>query len=201
MKDPRIDKYISASAPFAQSILNHLRTLVYQACPEVEETMKWSFPHFDYRGPFVSMAAFKAHCAFPFWKAKLMPDPHTLFRERDEKAIGHFGKILFLEDLPPDKIILEYLKEAIKLNEAGVKLPSRKPTEKEKMELSVPPELKEALSLNPKALETFENFSYSNKKEYIEWITEAKTETTRLKRLKTSVEWMAEGKARNWKYL
>jgi len=200
MKDPRIDKYIASSAEFARPILDHLRVLVHQACPEVEEKMKWSFQHYDYKGVFVSMAAFKEHCAFSFWKAKLLPDPHNLLQEREEKAMGHFGKIRSLEDLPPDKVILEYLIAAMKLNEAGIKLVPKKPSEKEKKELRVPPDLIKALSEHPKASETFEKFSYSNKKEYVEWITEAKTEATRRRRLETAVEWMDEGKARNWKY-
>lgn len=200
MNDPRIDKYIEASADFAKPILNHLRTLVRQACPEVEEKMKWSFPHFDFKGPFCSMAAFTQHCAFTFWKAKLMPDPHNLLQEREEKAMGHFGRIRSLQDLPSDIIILKYLGAAMKLNEAGIKLTAKKLTEKEKKELTIPAGLKEALSSNPKASETFEKFSYSNRKEYIMWISEAKTEATRQKRITTAVEWMAEGKSRNWKY-
>lgn len=194
MHDARIDSYIAASAPFARPILNHLRDLVHKACPEVEETMKWSFPHFDFKGPFCSMAAFKQHCAFIFWKAKLMPDPQNLLQEREEKAMGQFGKIRLLGDLSSDEVILDYLAAALKLNEEGIKLAPKKPTEKEKKELTIPPELKEALSSNPKASEVFEKFSYSHKKEYVEWITEAKTEATRNKRITTAVEWMTEGK-------
>jgi len=200
MQDPRIGEYIASSAEFARPILKHLRKLVHQACPDVVETMKWSFPHFDYKGVFVSMAAFKEHCAFSFWKAKLLPDPHNLLQEREEKAMGHFGKIRSLKDLPADQMILDYLKAAMKLNEAGIKQTPKKPTDKEKKDLTVPSDLAEALSSNPKAAGTFKKFSYSHRKEYIEWITGAKTESTRHKRLTTAIEWIAEGKHRNWKY-
>jgi len=199
-KDPRIDEYIATSAPFAQPVLNHLRKLIHQACPAVEEKMKWSFPHFDYKGVFCSMASFKEHCAFNFWKAKLIPDPHNLLKENSMRAMGQFGKIKSLNDLPDDKIILQYLIEAMKLNESGIKVTSGRPPEKEKKELKVPEELIRGLQKNKKALETFEKFTYSHKKEYVQWIAEAKTDVTRKKRVETAIEWMAEGKGRNWKY-
>ena len=200
MKDPRIDQYISASADFAKPVLNHLRKLVHEACPDVEEKMKWSFPHFDNKGVYVSMAGFQEHCAFSFWKAKLMADPHKLLGEKGETAMGHFGRIRSLKDLPSDKILLEYLLEAKRLNDEGKKITPKKPTEKEKKELVVPDELMAALKKEKKALATFETFTYSHRKEYIEWINEAKTDATRDKRIATAVGWMAEGKSRNWKY-
>lgn len=200
MKTHAIDKYIEKSAPFARPILNHLRELVHRACPGAEEKLKWGFPHFDYKGVYVSMAAFKEHCAFNFWKAKLMPDPHHLLGEREEKAMGHFGRIRSLADLPPDDILLEYLLAAKKLNDEGVKAASRKPTEQVKAALAVPGDLLAALKKNPAAWEHFEKFPYSYRKDYISWINEAKTAETREKRIATTVEWTAEGKGRNWKY-
>jgi uncharacterized protein YdeI (YjbR/CyaY-like superfamily) len=195
-----IDDYISKSAAFAQPILKHFRELVHKACPEVEEKMKWSFPHFDYKQEMMcSMAAFKQHCAISFWKAALMKDSKLIENARSEEAMGHLGKIISLKDLPSDKILTSYIKEAMKLNEEGIKLPSR-PVATVKKELEVPGYFLNALQKNKKALKVFEAFAYSNKKEYLQWITEAKTEDTRIKRMTTAIEWIAEGKGRNWKY-
>ncbi len=201
MKNKDVDHYIMESADFAQPILNHLRDLIHLACPEAGEKLKWGFPHFDYKGVYVSMAAFKEHCAFSFWKAKLMADPHGLLGEKEEKAMGHFGRIRSLKDLPSDDIFLEYLLEAKRLNDAGTKVVSRKPSPKEKSELSVPEAFVDALRRHGSALVIFEKFSYSQRKEYVNWIIEAKTEVTRDKRIATAIEWIAEGKVRNWKYL
>ena len=198
--EPKIDAYIEKSAPFAQPILEHLRELVHKACPDVEETIKWGFPHFEYKGILCSMASFKQHCSFGFWKATLMKDEKGLMEQVGKTAMGHFGKITSMKDLPSDKIITSYIKEAMRLNDEEIKLvpktksPAKKP-------LAAPPELLAALKKNKAALKTFEGFSPSNKKEYIEWIVEAKTETTRGKRIETAVEWMAEGKIRHWKYV
>ena len=198
-KDKRIDAYIAKSQDFAKEILTHIRELAHKACPDVEETMKWSFPHFEYYNRTVcSMASFKHHCAFTFWKAKLMKDPHKIFPKTKE-AMGHLGQIKSLKDLPADKIMIEYIKEAANLNKKGVKLPQRKKP-KEKKELVIPDFLAQALGKNKKAFKTFNDFSYSHKKEYLEWVTEAKTEGTRNKRLATTIRWLSEGKDRNWKY-
>ena len=199
-RDPRVDEYIARSAGFAKPILVHLRELVHAAVPDVEETMKWSFPHFDYNGIMCSMAAFKQHCTFGFWKASLMSDTKKILGQLGETAMGNFGRITSLEDLPSDKILTSYIKEAARLNKDGVKLPT-KPKTTGKKELRVPGYFMAALKKNKKALSTFEEFSYSNKKEYVEWITEAKSEETREKRLETAIEWMSEGKIRNWKYI
>jgi uncharacterized protein YdeI (YjbR/CyaY-like superfamily) len=198
-KDSRITSYISKSADFAQPILEKLRSLVHKACPEVEETMKWSFPHFNYKGEMMcSMAGFKQHCAFSFWKAALMKDPALLQNAHSELAMGHFGRICSIKDLPADKIIIAYIKEAMQLNDTGLKISKPKPTVKK--DLEIPDYFGKAVKRNKAAWRVFENFSYSNKKEYLEWITDAKTEETRNKRLTAAIEWMAEGKARNWKY-
>ena len=200
MKDSRIDQYIADSADFAKPVLNHLRALVHQACPEAEEKLKWGFPHFDYKGVYTSMAAFKEHCAFNFWKVKLMTDPHRLFGEKEERAMGNFGRIRSLSDLPPDEVLMEYLLEAKKLNDQGVKNTPKKVTEQEKTELRVPADLQASLDQNLAAQVFFDKFSYSQRKEYILWINEAKTQPTREKRIATTVEWVSEGKTRNWKY-
>lgn len=180
--------------------MTHLRELVHTAVPEVEETMKWSFPHFDYKGIMCSTAAFKQHCAFNFWKSSLLSDPKKILTATGAEGMGHLGRITSLKDLPSDKDLIGFIKQAAKLNEEGVSLPKKsKPAEKK--ELVVPDYFMSALRKNKKALATFAGFSYSNKKEYVEWVTEAKTEETRNKRLTTAIEWMAEGKVRNWKYV
>lgn len=199
--DKRIDAYIAKAQPFAQPILNHFRTLVHVACPDVQETIKWGFPHFDYKDEMMcSMASFKQHCAFGFWKASLMKDKSLKAHAQSESAMGHFGRVTSLGDLPSDKQIIGYIKEAMKLNDAGTKV-TKKPVSKEKKELAVPEYFLAALKRNKKALAVFTAFSYSNKKEYVQWITEAKTGETRQNRLETAVEWIGEGKVRNWKYL
>ena len=197
--DKRVDAYIAKSAPFARPILTHIRKLVHTAVSDVEETMKWSFPHFDYHGMMCSMAAFKEHCAFGFWKASIMSDPNKILGEAAESAMGHFGRITSLEDLPSDKILIAFVKEAATLNEDGVKLPLRQKVAKK--EIEIPDFFMSPLKKNKKALKTFGGFSNSHKREYVEWVTEAKTEETREKRLAAAIEWMAEGKTRNWKYV
>ena len=196
---PQVDAYIAKAEPFAQPILQHIRKLVYKAYPEMEEEIKWSFPHFVYKGTVCSMAAFKQHCAFGFWKAAIMKDPAGILETEDRGAMGHFNRITSLKDLPADKILITYIKEAVRLNEQGIKLPS-KPKPKVKKELPIPPPLAAALKKNKKAAATFAQFSASHKNEYIEWITEAKTELTQSKRTATTIEWLTEGKPRNWKY-
>lgn len=198
-KAPKIDHYILNAAPFARPVLIHLRELVHLACPDTEEKIKWGFPHFDYKGPMCSMAAFKQHCAFTFWKADLLEDPHKVLDKNRTEAMGHLGKITSLSDLPKDEFMIDLIKKAMDLNEKGIKLP-QKPKPAEKKELEIPGWFKEALKSNPAALETFERFSYSHKKEYVDWVREAKREETRLERMKKTLALLAEGKSRNWKY-
>lgn len=197
--DKRIDAYIDKSADFAKPILIHLRELVHKACPDVTETVKWGFPHFEYKGILCSMAAFKQHCAFGFWKAAVMDDPKDILETVGKTGMGHLGNIKTVKDLPADKILAAYIKAAMKLNDGNITVPKPKATEKK--ELEVPVYFTKALSKNKQALKTFEAFSYSNKKDYVEWITGAKTEDTRNKRMATAIEWLAEGKIRNWKYV
>ena len=199
-KDPRIDAYISKSQEFAKPILEHLRGLVHKACPEVEETIKWGFPHFDYKGIMCHMASFKQHCTFGFWKASLMKDKNLMANAKSESAMGHLGRITSLKDLPKDKVLISYIKEAKKLNDDGLSLPMES-SAKEKKEIVVPEYFMKALKKNKASLKTFDNFSPSHRKEYIGWITEAKTDETRSKRIETAIEWLAEGKPRDWKYV
>jgi uncharacterized protein YdeI (YjbR/CyaY-like superfamily) len=199
-KEKAIDAYIAKSADFAKPVLNHLRELVHKTCPDVEEKMKWSFPHFDYKGEMMcSMAAFKQHCVFGFWKAALMKDPVLIENAKSEVSMGHLGKITSLKDLPADKKIVAWIKEAMNLNDEGIKLPA-KAKSTDKKELIVPDYFLKALNKNKKALKVFEEFSYSHKKEYLEWITDAKTDDTKNKRINLAIEMILEGKSRNWKY-
>ncbi len=197
--DPRIDAYIEKSADFAKPILSHIRECIHSTCPEVEETMKWGFPHFMYKGILCNMAAFKHHCAFGFWKGALVFDSVPEARTKGkETAMGQLGRITKIADLPARNIFSRCIIEAVRLNETGTKVPAKpKPVRKE---LVVPDDLKAGLKKNKKALATFEGFSYSHRKEYIQWITAAKTDATRMKRLKTAIEWMEVGKSRHWKY-
>lgn len=197
--DKRVDAYIAKAEPFAQPILTHLRNLVHQVCPEVKETIKWGFPHFDYKGMMCSMASFKKHCVFGFWKAALMSDRSLIENARSEASMGHLGKIATLKDLPSDRVLIRNIKEAIKLNEQGVKLEKKKPTDVST--LQIPSYFRKALATNAKAKTTFNSFSLSNKRDYIEWIKDAKTSPTREKRIAQALEWLAEGKVRNWKYI
>lgn len=194
-KDPRVDAYIANAAEFARPILQHLRQLVHTGCPAVGETLKWNMPAFEYRGILCGMAAFKQHCTFGFWKGELIFGS----RAGENEAMGQFGRITSLADLPKDKLILSWIQKAAALNEAGIKKPAP-PRSKVKKELVVPDYFRSVLKKNKKARATFEAFSYSHQKEYVEWITEAKREETRAARIKTTLKWLAQGKARNWKY-
>jgi uncharacterized protein YdeI (YjbR/CyaY-like superfamily) len=197
IRDERVDAYVAKSADFARPILNHIREVVHGACPEVEETMKWGFPHFQYKGMLCSMASFKAHCAFGFWKNSLVVGED---RAAGDRAMGQYGRLTGLSDLPPRDVLEDHIRNAMALNDAGIKSPTR-PSPKTPRPIVVPDDLMGALQGNQAALSTFEGFSPSNRREYVDWITEAKTPATRTRRLETAVEWMAEGKPRNWKYM
>lgn len=200
-KDLRVDTYIEKAQPFAQPILKHLRKLVHKACPEVEETIKWGMPSFECKGPLCGIASFKQHAILGFWKTALLKDPKGYLQEHKAKggdAMGNLGRITSLKNLPPDEVIIDFVRQAKKLNDDGTKLPPK--PKKEQVEMPVPEYFATALKKNKKAQATFSTFSSSQRKEYVEWVTEAKTEATREKRLATSIEWMAEGKRRNWKY-
>jgi uncharacterized protein YdeI (YjbR/CyaY-like superfamily) len=193
-KDPRIDAYIAKSADFAQPVLRHLRELVHRVCPDVQETMKWSAPHFMYKGMLCGMASFKTHCTFGFWKGSLVFDDNG-----DRSAMGHYGRITSLDSLPSDRELTGHIRKAVKLNDEGRKVarPARGPAKP----LKVPADFAAALRKSKRARAAFDAFSPSHRNEYVEWVTEAKTEATRQKRLDTAVEWIADGKSRNWKYM
>ena len=199
-KEKLIDAYIAKSADFAKPILNHIRKLVHKACPNVEEKMKWSMPFFDYKGEMLChMASFKQHAVMGFWKASLMKDSILVENAKSETAMGHLGRICSLKDMPSDKKIISWIKEAMQLTDKGIKLPS-KAKSVDKKELLVPDYFTKALAKNKKAKQVFENFAYSHKKEYVQWVTEAKTAATKNKRIAAAIEMMAEGKSRNWRY-
>ena len=203
-KDKRIDEYIAKAQPFARPVLKHLRKLIHQTVPDVTETIKWGFASFDYKGPLCSFASFKQHCVFGFWKYRLINDPNKIMQEgfrNGGEAMGNLGRITSMKDLPADEIIIDFILQAKKLNDEGIKLPARKkPDEAVKKELVIPKELIAALNKNKTSKTVFEKFAYSHRKEYALWIAEAKTEATRNKRIAQAIEWIAEGKGRNWKY-
>jgi uncharacterized protein YdeI (YjbR/CyaY-like superfamily) len=193
-RDPRIDAYIAKSADFAKPILTYIRETVHVACPDVVETTKWSMPFFDHHGPLANMSAFKEHAALRFWKGQLVVGPGS---DDDERAMGQFGRLTSVKDLPPKKELVALIKKAAKLNEEGIKVEKKKAP---RPELPVPAELIAALAKNKKARANFEAFPPSHKREYNEWIGEAKREETRAARVAQAIEWIAEGKSRNWKY-
>ena len=192
-RDPRVDAYIRNAPEFAAPILEHIRSVVHEACPAVEEGMKWSVPHFDYKGMMCGMAAFKHHVTFGFWKSSLV-----LGENVGQGPAEQFGKLTKVSDLPSRKILGGYIRKAMKLNEEGTKI--EKPKRTPKPEISVPAYINTALRRNKKAKTQFESFSPSHRREYVEWITEAKSDETRDRRLAQAIEWMSEGKSRNWKY-
>ncbi|HEU0100194.1 MAG TPA: YdeI/OmpD-associated family protein [Allosphingosinicella sp.] len=194
-RDPRIDAYIARQADFARPILEHLRSTLRSACPEAEETLKWSMPHFLYKGQMLAgMAAFKAHATFGFWRAKEVVGETGA--ERD--AMGQFGRLTSVADLPPDDVLRALIRKAMALADSGARPARPKPAPKPEPE--TPPELDAALSANPAARATFDGFPPSCRREYVEWVVEAKRAETRHKRIAQAVGWMAEGKRRNWKY-
>lgn len=195
-KDARVDAYIRRSAPFAQPILEHLRSVVHAASPEIEEAMKWSFPHFMYKGMLCGMAAFKAHATFGFWKGSLIVDRNG---QPAEKAMGQFGRLTAVTDLPPKKVLIGYVRQAMRLNDAGVIPPGRVRPRKPRP-IIVPPALKKALAQNAKARAMFDEFSPTHRREYCEWIAGAKREETRASRLAKAIELIAMGKPQHWKY-
>jgi hypothetical protein len=194
-KDPRIDAYIEKAQPFAQPILKRIRKAVHAACPGVTETVKWSMPAFEYKGPLVGMAAFKAHCTLGFWKASLMKSVPS---EAATQAMGQFGRFESLDDTPSEARLVKMIKEAVALNDAGVKVIRARKAPKPPPK--APAYMLGALKKNKKALAAWQAFPPSHQREYIEWITEAKTDETRTRRLETAIAWIAEGKGRNWKY-
>jgi len=194
-----VDAYIAKSKPFAKPVLEHIREIVHAASDEITEIMKWSFPHFEYKGNICSMASFKEHCAFTFWKGSIMKDEDHIINPMGKTAMGSLGRITSVKDLPSKKIMVKYLKEAIQLNEQGITVP-KKPATTIKKPLEIPEDFANILAKNKKAKTVFDQFPPSHKKEYIEWIVEAKREETRKKRIDQAIEMLTEGKSRLWKY-
>ncbi|MBI5275719.1 MAG: YdeI/OmpD-associated family protein [Burkholderiales bacterium] len=192
--DPRIDAYIAKSADFARPILTHVRDIVHKACPEVEETIKWGMPHFMYGGRNLAhLAAFKAHCALGFWHGEVVEGG------ANASAMGQFGRIEAIKDLPSKAELAKMVRKSVALIDAGEPA-KRVPKAAPKPPPEAPVDLLAALERSPTARKTYEAFSPTNQREYVEWITEAKRPETRGKRLLQAVAWMEEGKARHWKY-
>jgi len=194
-RDPRIDAYIARQAEFARPILEHLRAAVHAAYPDVEEAVKWGMPAFLHQGKLLcTMAAFKAHATFGFWKGALVAATEGL----EKKAMGQFGRLTSLADLPDDATIKALVGKAVALAEQGAS--AVRPKKHPKPELAMPDDLQAALEAKAGADEQFASFSSSAQREYLEWIIEAKRPKTRAKRVAEAAEWIAEGKKRNWKY-
>jgi uncharacterized protein YdeI (YjbR/CyaY-like superfamily) len=194
-KNPRIDVYISKAPLYAKPILTRLRTIIHKGCPQVIEDIKWGAPFYLYQDRVLcATMAFKAHCALVFWKSALIKKKNGKKAKDDLKLLR---RISLLKELPSEKILLAYIKLAMHFNEPTTKLP---PREKRSMPLKVPSDLTKALRSNPKAQKAFNTFTPSKKKDYVYWITGAKTATTREGRLETAVDWISKGRSRNWKY-
>jgi uncharacterized protein YdeI (YjbR/CyaY-like superfamily) len=193
--NPKVDAYIAKAKPFAQPILERWRELMHRACPDVEESMKWSQPFFSYKGTILAnMAGFQSHCHFGFWDKGLT-------EEIRNSGDGPLKRITSVKDLPPDKQMLAWIRQtAANVDSGDYRSPIAERVRKTKPEAEVPADLTAALKKNKAAAATFKSFSPSCRREYVEWITDAKREETRAKRVATAVEWIAEGKQRNWKY-
>ncbi|HVJ68136.1 MAG TPA: YdeI/OmpD-associated family protein [Caulifigura sp.] len=192
---PEVDAYIDKSADFAQPVLIHIREQVHAACPDAEEALKWGMPSFLYQGKILcGMAAFKAHCTFGFWHSEMNK---TADPKKAGGAMGQMGRVTCLKDLPRPAEFKKLVKQAMKLIDDGVKSTMKR---EKKPPLKVPADLTTALAKNARAKANFAAFSPSHQREYVEWISEAKRPATRQKRLATTLEWLAQGKARNWKY-
>ena len=194
-RDPRVDEYIENAAEFARPILEEVRARVHKGCPDVIETIKWRSVSFEHKGMLCGMASFKQHCTLGFWNGGRIVEGDA----PAEKAMGQFGRITSLADLPADDLLAGYVRKAMELNDAGVRRTAKKGAPR--AELAVPDYMAAALERSEQARATFEGFSPSQRREYVEWITEAKGDATRERRLATALEWMAEGKPRNWKYM
>jgi uncharacterized protein YdeI (YjbR/CyaY-like superfamily) len=192
--DPRIDAYIDGKAAFARPILQHLRAAVHRAVPDVEETLRWSMPSFTYQGQILcSMAAFKEHAVFGFWRGKEVSG-----EQESASAMGQFGRLTSIADLPDDAALDEMIRKAAALIDSGTRAP--RPVKHPKPELAMPDDLASALAASPAAQASYDAFPPSAKRDYVEWVLGAKQPATRAKRIAQAVEWMAEGKRRNWKY-
>jgi uncharacterized protein YdeI (YjbR/CyaY-like superfamily) len=197
--NPKIDEYIGNAPAFAQPIAAHLRSLLHTTCPHLVEEIKWGIPHFDYHGEMMCViAAASKHCSFTFLKQEIMNDPRLQANSSLPAARRFLGKLISLTDLPPDAELITFIEEAMALNEQGVKLPERE--RKGPKEVVMPEDFATRLQADSAANEIFEARSQSFRKEYLVWISDAKTNATRQKRIDESLDWIAEGKGRFWKY-
>lgn len=194
-----VDAYIAKQQPFAKPILEYLRELVHETCPDVVESIKWGQPAFDYRGPFAGMGAFKAHAVFGFWKHALLAGGKASLGRSREKAMGSFGRLASLDDLPARRTLVALLRKAMKLNDEGVRVRAR-PRAGNAAAVRPPADFLAAVRANRRALAAWESLAPGHRREYVEWVTEAKGAATRERRLATTVEWLSQGKRRNWKY-
>jgi uncharacterized protein YdeI (YjbR/CyaY-like superfamily) len=194
-RDPRVDAYIARQADFARPILEHLRETVHVAGPEIEEAIKWGMPNFVYKGKILAnMAAFKGHATFGFWRSsELLGETGA---ERD--AMGQFGRLTSIDQLPPADQLRALVRKAVASVDTGP--PPARPKKPPRPELAAPEDLRTALDATPAAAATFDAFPPSCRREYVEWVVEAKRPETRAKRIAEAVSWMAAGKRRNWKY-
>ena len=194
--DPRVDAYIAKSAEFARPLLAQVRQVVHAACPDVEETLKWGMPSFTWRGKILcGMAAFKQHMTLWFWEGRAIVDS-----DKGGEAMGQFGRITRKADLPGKRELAGYVTQAMaRVANAAIQPPKKKAAPK--AELPVPEDLAAALRRNVKARATFEGFAPGYRRDHVEWIGEAKRGDTRQRRIAQAVEWLAEGKSRNWKYM
>lgn len=193
-RDPRIDAYIAAAAPFARPILRELRRRVHAGCTGVVETIKWGMPAFEHHGPLAGMAAFKGHAVFGFWKHERIVRESALAKQ----AMGSFGRLGSVADLPSRARFLALVRHAARLNEQGVKVPRRKTVPRRPVR--PPAAFQVALRKSPAARSGFAALSPSCRREYVQWIADAKRDETRDRRIRTAVAWLAKGRALNWKY-
>lgn len=195
-RDPRVDAYIARQQEFARPVLNYVRDVVHEGCPDVKETIKWGVPSFEHHGILCGIAAFKAHLQFGFWKHDLVVGSRAM------TGMG-FGKFSRIAELPPRSKLVAYVKKAARLNEQGVKAPwmGARAKKRPKKPIPTPTDFRAALARSGKAKAAFDAFPPSHKREYLEWITEARQDATRQRRIAQAIEWIAEGKQRNWKYM
>ena len=195
-KDKRVDAYIAKAQPHAKPVLTKIREMVHEGAPDCEEDIKWGAPAFVQGGILLIMAGFKQHCGVNFWNgSQFIPAAR-----REGEGPGNIGKIYSVDDLPPKKEFLGWVKKAVDAAATGESPIKRRPA-KPRKQLEMPDFFLAAIKKNKRALATYEAFSPSKQRDYIEWITDAKTDATRAKRMAQAVEWMAEGKPRMWKYM
>lgn len=191
--DPRFDRHLQDAPEFARPLLHELRARVHAICPDVVESVKWRMPAFEFHGLLAGMAAFRAHCTFGFWKDRLLRSDAAL-----APLLDRLGRMTSVRDLPSKAAFAKVMKAAMRLNVEGIGAPRRRAAPRP--ELAVPPELVRALAASKRAKATFDAFAPSHRREYVQWIVEAKKDETRQRRIEQTIEWLAQGKHRNWQY-